>query len=108
MSEPYWPKHKNSYRLSDAERNGSVAHMRCRYCKIERYFLISDLRKLFGDVECDDVTDRHIWRCSNCAKTHTVSMALALLSAVQRQGVTFRRLDRIEYIRKVFWRDEKA
>jgi hypothetical protein len=108
MPEPYWPKHKNAYLLSDAESNGSVAFMRCRYCKIERYYLLADLRKLFGNIECDDVTDKQVWRCSNCRKTRTVVMTLAYLSAAQKQGMTLRRLDRIEYVRKVFWRDENG
>jgi hypothetical protein len=106
MPEQYGPKAKNRYLLSDAERNGSFAHMRCRYCKTGRYYLLSDLRKIFGNIECDHVTDNHVWRCMNCRKTHTIDITLAYPSALERQTMKVRRLDRIEYVRRIFWRDE--
>jgi hypothetical protein len=106
MPEPYWPKHKHSFFLSDAERNGSIAHMRCRYCKFERFVRLADLRALLGDIECDHVTDHHRWRCSNCKKTQTMTIDVVTPSAADRQRVIFRRLVRIDYIARPVWQDE--
>jgi len=108
MPEPYWPKSKHSYTLSMAERNGSMAYMRCRYCKVGRYYLLADLRELLGDIDCDDVTDRHLWRCEGCNKTRTVVLELVYPSATEKQSMTVRRLARIKVTRVPVWRDEEG
>lgn len=53
MPEPYWPKHKHSYTLGDAMKNALYARIWCGYCKRSRYFLLEDLKRLFGNIECD-------------------------------------------------------
>lgn len=107
MPDPYWPKRKGAYTLSDAERAGSLARMWCRYCKVSRYYRPGDLRKLLGDIECDDVTDHHTWRCTSCGKSGTVEMKTGVLSAADRQSVVIRRLVRIDYIKRPVWKDER-
>jgi hypothetical protein len=108
MPEPYWPKKKGSYTLADAEKNAKLAKIRCCYCTTERYFLLRDLRRLFGNIECDDVIYRQRWRCMNCKKTRTLEFDLEDPPADKRQGMIIRRLERIEIIRKPVWRDERG
>ena len=55
MPEPYYPKRKTTYRLSDAEKSDRFASIRCTYCKRQRYYFVADLKTAFGDVECDDL-----------------------------------------------------
>ncbi len=106
MPEPYWPKRKNVYTLSDAMKHSELAQIRCRYCKTERYYLLKDLRTLFGNIECDDVIYQQTWRCAKCDKQHTLDLDLVSKSAADRQNITVRRLVRIDYIRRPVWRDE--
>jgi len=77
MPEPYWPKKKGSYRLSDAAKNNQYAKLRCRYCKAERYFLVTELRTAFGDIEWDDVVHQNNWRCTGCGQTNIIKLDLA-------------------------------
>jgi|SRR6185312_13416945 len=108
MPEPYWPKKKGSYTLADAEKNARLAKIWCHYCKTERYFLLRDLRRLFGDIECDDVMLRQRWRCTNCGRTDTLNFDTEDPPAGKRQGMVIRRLVKIDIIRKPVWRDEKG
>lgn len=109
MPEPYWPKKKGSYTLEDAARNSTHARLRCRYCKTERYYLVEELAKVFGaSIECDDVTLRHKWRCRKCGLDGTIEMNLENPPAAKLQVMKLRRLDRIEYVRRVHWRDESS
>ena len=108
MPEPYWPKRKGAYTLADAEKNSKYARISCRYCKLERWFLISDLRRLFGDIECDDVIDNRRLRCTGCGGKHSLEMRTENPSAEELQSITIRRLDRIDYVQRVKWKDEKA
>ena len=108
MPEPYWPKKKGSYALADAEKHAQFAKIHCRYCKTVRYFFLRDLRRLFGNIECDDVIYRQHWRCATCKKTGTLEFDIEDPPADKRQAMVIRRLERIEIIRKPVWRDEKG
>ena len=105
MPEPYWPKRKASYRLSDAEKNTRYACIKCSYCKQERYFLLAELKVAFGNIECDDVVYQQRWRCTGCNGAGILHLTLQEPPAAG--GVTVRRLDRVNYVRKLVWRDER-
>lgn len=102
MPEPYWPKRKNSYTLMDAHRNRSVIRVACPYDKHERYFMATELRTAFGNVEVDDLM--FLMKCSRCGSN--VDVSAELMSAEKRQTVTLRRLVDIKYKRLCIWRDE--
>lgn len=104
MPEPYWPKRKHSYRLSDAEKNSRYGRIWCRYCKQEKYFLLRDLRAAFGNIECDDVLYQRRWHCTGCKKGDTLDFKLEDPPA--SGGATVRRLVKVEYIRRPVWQDE--
>ncbi len=106
MPEPYWPKRKNSYTLRDAAKNGRYARLRCRYCKMEKYFLIEELIIAFGNIECDDVTYSSKWRCSSCKGLHTIELKIEDPPAAKMQEIRVRRISRIEYIRRVIWKED--
>lgn len=108
MPEPYWPKKKGSYTLGDAEKNAQFARIRCCYCKTVRYYFLRDLRRLFGDIECDDVIYRQRWRCTKCGHTDTLEFDIEEPPAGKRQDMVIRRLTKIEIIRKPIWRDERG
>ncbi|MBO6539869.1 MAG: hypothetical protein JJ969_10755 [Rhizobiaceae bacterium] len=104
MPEPYWPKKKGTFSLSDVHRLGHLLRISCRYCKTLRHFTPDDLRRVFGDIEVDDVI--YQMRCSECRKTHTLDVEMVSPSAAERQRITLRRVDKIDYVRRVTWRDE--
>lgn len=106
MPEPYWPKRKKGYSISDAMRLYEIAAIRCHYCKTEKFYLLSELKALFGDIEVDDVIYVQRWRCVNCGRTDTMHIDVTKPSAAERQAMTIRRIAQIEYVRKVTWRDE--
>jgi hypothetical protein len=106
MPEPYWPKRKNSYRISDALKNNKFARLQCRYCKTERHFLLEELRIVFGNVEVDEMAYQRDWRCSNCGKISTIELKLCDPNPDQLRNITIRKIDRIEYVRKITWKDE--
>ncbi len=87
-------------------RYHEVASIECRYCKTRRYYLLKDFRTLFGNIEVDDVLYQQHWRCVNCRKSETLSIDLVSSSAADRQKMMIRRIDRIDYVRRVIWRDE--
>lgn len=107
MPEPYWPKRKNSYTITDAMKMHEVAKIWCHYCKTQRHYLLKDLRTLFGNIEVDDVIYFQKWRCIKCGRDDTLNIEVCTLSAEDRQKLTIRRIERIEYMRKVTWKDEK-
>jgi len=104
MPEPYWPKRKNSYTLSDAEKFIGYARIWCRRCKHTRYFSLKDLRIAFGDIECDDVLLQHRWKCQQCNTSDTIDFYVE--NPPSGQGVMIRRLVRVEYVRRPIWKDE--
>lgn len=106
MPEPYWPTKKSEYRLADAAKTSRYARIKCRYCKTERFYLVEELRVVFGNVECDDVLYRNDWRCVKCGKLNTLGLHMENPSAADLQKVKTRRIARIDYVRKITWRDE--
>lgn len=89
-----------------AEQLTAFASTQCRYCKTARLYRLADLKRILGDIDCDAITDRNVWRCTKCQKTHTIDFALAYPSAAEQQTMKVRRLDRIDYVRKIIWREE--
>lgn len=104
MPEPYWPKRKGAHKISDAMRYDELARIKCRRCKTERFYAFKDLLVLFGDIEVDDVVYIQRWRCQ-CGETE-MEIAPARLSGPERQATKVRRINRIEYVRKVTWQEE--
>lgn len=104
MPEPYWPKRKGAYRLSDAEKNARYARVRCGYCKMTRYFLVRELRVAFGDVQVDDVVYQKRWRCTKCNTEGMLEITLD--DPRPGDNAVVRRLERVDYIRRPIWRDE--
>lgn len=102
MPEPYWPKKRGSYKLTDAARNGVMIHVRCPYDKRERLYLTADLIKAFGNMEVDDL-DRK-FKCSRCGSLVTIKTMLP--TASERQGIILRRLVDIVTIKRPVWRDD--
>lgn len=106
MPEPYWPKKKGGFALADVHRLGHLLCISCRYCKTKRYFMPDDLRKVLGNIEVDDVV--YQMRCAHCRKTHTLDIQIVSPSAEDRQRMTIRRIDKIDYVRRVTWRDVRG
>lgn len=106
MPEPYHYKRRGSYTLSDCHRNGHLIHVRCNFCKLSRYYVPDDLRKVFNDIEVDDVV--YQMRCERGGRDHHLTLSAELISADKRQGLMIRRLDKIVYDRRVIWRDERG
>lgn len=100
MPEPY---RKHVYLLSQAEKHARYAAIWCRYCKKRRYFLLSELRQAFGDIDCDSVVDHNNWRCTKCDGNGRIDIKIEDPPA---SGATVRRLVRIKMIRRPVWKDE--
>ena len=83
-----------------------MARITCRYCKRVNYYVLDDLTRLVGDIECDDVTYK--MRCTKCGGKETLELDLEDPPAAKRQTMTIRRIERIYYIRRVVWRDVKG
>lgn len=108
MPEPYWPKKKGSYTLPDAEKHARLAPIRCYYCNAARYYVLKELRTLFGNIEVDDVTYRQRWRCTNCGSAGTLEIDLEEPPAGKRQGLIIRRPVKIEIIADRFGGTKKG
>ncbi|MCR5859745.1 hypothetical protein [Mesorhizobium sp. J428] len=86
-------------------RINELARISCRGCRTERLYALKDLLTLFGDIEVDDVVYVQRWRCISCGNDD-MGIDLPRLSGVERQAAKVRRISRIEYVRKVSWREE--
>lgn len=64
-----------------------------------------DLQRLFGDIELVDVVHDARWRCSTCRSHETLEIKAEIPSASELQNCTVRRIDRIDYVRRVVWKD---
>jgi len=104
MPEPYWPKRKK-YLLSQAMEHSRFGMMRCPYCKRERYFWLKDMMKIFGDIDCDAISDQHRWRCQGC--NGTMNLGFRVQDPPAAGGVIVRNLSEIYYVKRVVWRDER-
>lgn len=104
MPEPYWPKRKNVYLLSDAKRNGSLVLIRCYLCHRKRFYDPDDLRQVLGNVEVDAVMQ--VFRCPGCGKREFIDAKAESPTAADRQKIRLRRLVEIRAVRRPVWRDE--
>lgn len=104
MPEPYWPKNKNAYYLSNADRNRSIIRVRCAYCKRTAYYNPVDLILIFGDVEVDDLMRR--MKCES-GKEHGM-LAVDCISPCGEDAIRIklRRLDSIRLKRIPIWRED--
>jgi hypothetical protein len=66
------------------------------------------MREVFGDIECDDVIRSRRLRCTGCGDKYSLDLRTENPSAAELQSLTIRRLDRIDYVPRVKWRDERA
>jgi len=106
MPEPYWPKRKGPpYRLSDAAKNNRFASVRCTYCKRQRYYFVADLITAFGDVECDDLVRVAKLHCRRCDGKGSLQLDLGGPPSSIADKAWLRRIDRVENIRRIFWKD---
>lgn len=106
MPEPIQPKKRGEYRLADAAKVSRYARISCSYCKTERFYLVEELRVVFGNVECDDAMYRNDWRCVKCGKLNSLDMHMENPSAAELQRIPTRRIARIDYVRKITWRED--
>ena len=108
MPEPYWPKRKGSFTLKDAVNSYTFASIKCTYCKRERYYLVADLKTAFGNIECDDVV--HVARlcCRSCNGKGSLDFSLGGPPSDVADKAWLRRIDRIEYVRKIRWKDTQG
>jgi len=104
MPEPYWPKRKGAFTLSDADRNDMLIRVRCPYDKRERWFLPAELRQVYGDIEVDDLV--FPLKCTRCGSLSEVKGEVP--PAAERQKITLRRLVEVRYVRRAKWRDEPS
>lgn len=102
------PEHyrKHVYLLSQAEKHARYAAIWCRYCKKRRYFLLSELREAFGDIDCDSVVDNHNWNCTNCKGRGRIDFRIEDPPA--SGGAMVRSLVRVDVVRKPIWSDRRA
>lgn len=109
MPEPYWPKRRGAYTLADAEKNSTFASIRCTYCKRQRYYFVSDLKAAFGGhVECDDVIRVSGLRCRNCDGKGSLDLSMGGPPGDIADKAWLRRIVRIEYRRRIIWKDEQG
>jgi len=110
MPEPYWPRRKGSFRLSDAARDvrDPYASIRCTYCKRQRYYTVADLLTAFGDMECDDVIRVTGLRCRRCDGKGSLDFKLGGPPGDMADVVILRKIERVLYIRKVVWKDKRG
>ncbi len=104
MPEPYWPKHKNAFRLSDAGRNQTIIRVRCRYCKRTAHYNPVDLIVIFGDVEVDDLMEK--MRCEGGRGHGRLNVECISPAGSDAVGLKIRRLESIQLRRVPIWREE--
>lgn len=109
MPEPYWPKRRGSYTLADAAKHNTYASIRCTYCKRTRYYLVADLKTAFGGhVECDDVVHVAKLHCRRCDGKGSLDFSLGGPPSDIADKAWFRRIESIEYVRKVKWKETQG
>lgn len=108
MPEPYWPKRKGSYTLADAAKNNTYASIKCTYCKRTRYYLVADLKTVYGAIECDDVVHVTRMRCRRCDGKGSLDFSLGGPPSDIADKAWFRRIESIEYVRRVKWKETQG
>ena len=105
MPEPYRPKRGlEPYMLSAAVKNGNLAEARCGGCSPPRWYDIGDLLKLYGDIPAINL--EAVMPCETCGQR---GMRVNVTSpiAADRQKIRVRRLDRVWWVRKTKWVEER-
>ena len=69
---------------------------------------ILNLRRAFGDVECDDVVHVARLHCRNCDGKGSLELKLGGPPGDMADVVIQRRIDRIVYIRRIVWKDKRG
>lgn len=108
MPEPYWPKRKGAYWLSEAAKNGQYASIKCTYCKRLRYYFIADLLTAFGDMECDDVIRATGLRCRQCDGKGSLDFKLGGPPSDMADVAIQRKIERVVYTRRIVWKDKRG
>ncbi|QDB99527.1 hypothetical protein [Mesorhizobium sp. 8] len=83
------------------------ALIQCRYCKLRRYVPLEDLRRLFGNIECDAVIYERNWRCTKCGTPGCLEMSIENPPAGKGEFV-IRRLHDIKVKSWPVWKDERG
>lgn len=105
MPEPYYPKRKGTYRLSNAAKCDTLACIWCTYCKRRRYYLIADLITAFGDVECDDLVSVAKLHCHKCDGKGSLELKMGGPPSSIADKAWLRKIDRVVNTRRIFWKD---
>ena len=92
------------WRLSDAHDVGQLIRINCQHCNIKRHYRPADLRRLVGDVACDNAMKG--MRCEKCGKADYLVAFAWNPTARELAGLSIRRLADIRMVRKVVWNDE--
>ena len=103
MPEPYWPKHKGAFCLSDADRNQTIIRVRCRFCKRMAHYNPIDLIVIFGDVEVDELMEK--MRCEGGKEHGRLLVECISPAGADAVGIRIRRLEGIRLRRKPIWRE---
>lgn len=91
------------FMLSSAVKNGSLVEARCVGCSPARWYHPADLIQLYGDVPAANL--ERLMRCGNCRSPLNVKVASP--TAEERQKIRLRRLDRVWWVKRVSWRNER-
>lgn len=105
MPEPYWPKRKGAYWLSDAVKTNTFASIRCTYCKRTRYYFVADLLTAFGDMECDDLIRVSGLRCRRCDGKGSLDFNIGGPPSNIADKAWLRKIERVEYRKRIVWKD---
>lgn len=97
-------KRGGEWKLSNAHEIGQLVLIRCGLCNVRRWYLPSDLKEIFGDIEAELVGSK--MSCKRCGKNEYMHAETQNPSARERQGIRIRRLAEIRMVRRVTWRDE--
>jgi hypothetical protein len=93
------------FTLAEADENGQVVSIVCKWCRVTRHYLPTDLVKLLGaGAVLDDVRGR--FRCERCGKADHLRAWISLPSAAERQAMRFRRLKGVRVSRRPVWVDD--
>lgn len=98
-----WPRGV-PWRLMDAHNVGQSVRITCGHCNIRRYYKPIELREIVGNVTIDEV--RKKVRCEKCGLNEFIRAELFDPVGAEAVAIRYRRLVRIEFVRRIVWRDE--
>lgn len=92
--------------LSECQETGLLVRVRCNFCrKGERLYEPNEVAQLVGDRELHSLSGR--LRCEDCGRRDWTDVNRIWRFEAVRQGLSVRRLERIEIVRRPIWRDER-